>query len=172
MIDGIIMKGCRILNPSELQSNILQQLHYGHQGMEKTKLRAKDAVFWNGINKDIENLIKECQTCQANMPSQTSESLMPHEIPSKAWQIVGTELFNLNNCEYLIVVDYYSKFPIIRKMTSQYTSSIVISAMKQIFSEYGIPDRVVSDNGPQFSAFSFKEFAKQWCTSSPVKWFC
>ena len=166
------MKGCRILNPSELQSNILQQLHYGHQGMEKTKLRAKDAVFWNGINKDIENLIKECQTCQANMPSQTSESLMPHEIPSKAWQIVGTELFNLNNCEYLIVVDYYSKFPIIRKMTSQYTSSIVISAMKQIFSEYGIPDRVVSDNGPQFSAFSFKEFAKQWCTSSPVKWFC
>ena len=56
-------------------------------------------------------------------------------------------------------------------MPSQYTSSIVISAMKQIFSEYGIPDRVVSDNGPQFSAFSFKEFAKQWCfdhcTSSP-----
>ena len=47
------------------------------------------------------------------MPFQTSESLMSHEIPSKAWQIVGTNLFNFNNCEYLIVVDYYSKFPII-----------------------------------------------------------
>ena len=61
MVDGIIMKGCRILIPSGLQSNILQQLHYGHQGIEKTKLRAKDTVFWNGVNKDIENLIKECQ---------------------------------------------------------------------------------------------------------------
>ena len=171
VVDGIIMKGNRVLIPSELQKNILQQLHYGHQGVEKTKLRAKDAVFWNGINKDIENLIKECQTCQANMPSQTSESLMPHEIPNRAWQIVGIDLFHFNRSEYLIIVDYYSKFPIIRKLPCQYTSGIVISALKQIFSEFGIPDRVVSDNGPQFSAISFKEFAKEWCfdhcTSSP-----
>ena len=42
------------------------------------------------------------------------------------------------------------------------TSNMVISAMKQIFSEHGIPSRVVSDNGPQYSSEALKEFAQQW----------
>ena len=42
------------------------------------------------------------------------------------------------------------------------TSNMVISTMKQIFSEHGIPSKVVSDNGPQYSSEAFKEFAQQW----------
>ena len=51
------------------------------------------------------------------------------------------------------------------------TSNMVVSTMKQVFSERGIPSRVVSDNGPQFSSEVFKEFVQQWqfyhTTSSP-----
>ena len=105
-------------------------------------------------------------------PSGTTKgNLQPHDIRSRAWEVVGTDLFNCNNHEYLIIADYYSKFPIIRKMNGLTTSNLVISTMKQVFSGHGIPSRVVSDNGPQYSSEAFKEFAPQWqfdhITSSP-----
>ena len=91
--------------------------------------------------------------------------------PAEHGEVVGTDLFNCNNHEYLMIADYYSKFPIIRKMNDLTTSNMLISTMKQIFSEHGIPSRVVSDNGPQYSSEAFKEFAQQWqfdhITSSP-----
>ena len=116
-------------------------------------------------------MIKNCSICQENLPEQPKETLQPHDISSRACEVVGTDLFNCNNHEYLIIADYYSKFPIIRKMNGLTTSNMVISTMKQIFSEHGIPSRVVSDNGPQYSGEEFKEFAHQWqfdhVTSSP-----
>ena len=116
-------------------------------------------------------MIKNCSICQENLPAQPKETLQPHDIPSRAWEIVGIDLFNCNNHEYLIIADYYSKFPIIRKMNGLTTSNMVISIMKQIFSEHGIPSRVISDNGPQYFSEAFKEFAQQWqfdhITSSP-----
>ena len=165
------MKGSRIIIPETQQHIILDQLRYSHQGVEKTRLQARDAVYWERINADIENMIKNCSICQENLSAQPKETLQPHVIPNRAWEVVGTDLFNCNNHEYLIIADYYSKFPIIRKMNGLTTSNMVISTMKQIFSEHGIPSRVVSDNGPQYSSEAFKKFAQQWqfdyITSSP-----
>lgn len=155
------MKGSRVIIPESQQKIILDQLHYSHQGIEKTRLQARDTVYWKQINADIENMIKKCSICQENLSAQPKETLQPHDIPSRAWEVVGTDLFHCNDHEYLIIADYYRKFPIIRKMTGLTTSNIVISAMKQIFSEHGIPTRVVSDNGPQYSSEAFKEFAQQ-----------
>ena len=114
------------------------------------------------MNANIQNMIKNCSICQENLPAQPKETLQPHDIPSRAWEVVGTDLFNCNHDEYLIIADYYSKFPIIQKMNGLTTSNIVISTMKQVFSEHGIPSRVVSDNRPQYSSEAFKEFAQQW----------
>ena len=165
------MKGSRIIIPETQQKIILDQLYYSHQGVEKTHLQARDVVYWERINADIENMIKNCSICQENLPAQPKENLQPHDIPSRAWEVVGTDLFNCNNHEYLIIADYYSKFPIIRKMIGLTTSNMVISIMKQVFSEHGIPSRVVSDNGPQYYSEAFKEFVQQWqfdhITSSP-----
>jgi hypothetical protein len=169
--NGIVLKGTRVVVPQEQQQVILEQLHYNHQSIGKTRLRAKDSVYWNGINKDIENMVKSCVICQEHQPTQPSKTLLPHEIPSRPWEIVGTDLFHFDNSEYLIVADYYSKSPFIRKFTGQYTSSIVVAATKQIFSEHGIPTRVISDNGPQYASETYRDFARQWCfdhvTSSP-----
>ena len=158
--DGIIMKGSRIIIPETQQKIILDQLHYSHQGVEKIRLQARDAVYWERINADIENIIKNCSICLENLPAQPKETLLPRDIPSRAWEVVGTDLLSCNNHEYLIIADYYSKFPIIQKMNGQTISNMAISTMKQIFSEHGIPCRVVSDNGPQYSSEAFKQFAQ------------
>ena len=77
-------------------------------------------------------------------------SLQNHEIPTRPWQIIRTDLFHLDGKDYLLVSDYYSKFPFVRRLPINMTSSTVVGILKELFSEQGIPERVMSDNGPQF----------------------
>ena len=169
--DGILLKGTRVIIPESMQSFILDRLHYGHLGIEKTRLRAKDSVYWININRDIETTVKSCHICQEHQPAQQHESLLPHEVPSRPWEVVGTDMFFFNDADWLIIADYYSKFPIVRKMPRPCLSSSVVSVTKQIFSETGVPSRVVSDNGPHFASACYAELSKKMAfrhvTSSP-----
>ena len=158
--DGVILKGERVLIPKSMQADVVQGVHAGHQGIEKCKLRAKSCVYWNGINNDIEEVVKRCETCQEHQRSNTTETLMPHELPTRAWQILGTDLFHFDNKEYLIVADYYSKFPFIRKMPTPCTSHAVVTATADIFSEHGSPEKVVSDNGGHYDCANYRNFAE------------
>jgi len=169
--NGVILKGDRIVIPPGLQKRILEQIHQGHQGMEKCKLRAKEAVYWININSDIERMVQECNTCQKFQKSQQKESLLPHEIPTYPWQVLGMDLFHFNGAQYLMVADYYTKFPFIRKMPENCTSQAVINAIKDILSEHGVPERIVSDNAKHFDSEKYRQFTESWsikhCTSSP-----
>lgn len=169
--DGILLKGTRVVIPESMQTFILEKLHYGHLGIEKTRLRAKDSVYWININRDIETTVKSCDICQEHQPAQQHETLQPHEVPSRPWEVVGTDMFFFNDADWLIIADYYSKFPIVRKMPKPCLSSTVVSVTKQIFSETGVPMRVVSDNGPHFASASYTDLSKkmafQHVTSSP-----
>ena len=60
---GIVLKGNRIVMPESLHSDTLAKLHEAHQGIEKMRLRARSCVFWNGINRDIEVVVRKCATC-------------------------------------------------------------------------------------------------------------
>ena len=168
--DGIVMKGLRIVIPNTLKSTLLALIHYAHQGIEKCKLRAKGSVFWIGINKDINQLLSTCGQCQKYQNSQQREPLQPHEIPPRPWHTVSTDLFMWEQNTYLIMVDLFSKFPIVRKLSTT-TSKSVINQMRGVFEEHGIIEKLLSDNGPQFTSDEFKRFSVNYgfnhVTSSP-----
>ena len=146
-------------------------LRYGHQGIEKTRLRVRESVFWPNINKDIEQRTKSCPICQEHQPAQSPETLLPHAVPNHPWEVIGTDLFHLDGNEYLLVADYYSKFFVVKKLGTDATSNNVIRALKQIFSEHGVSTKLMSDNGTQYTSEAFIKFAKDWSfdhsTSSP-----
>ena len=148
--DGIILKGTRILVPKSLHADVLQQLHYAHQGTEKCKLRAKGSVFWAKINQDIEEMVKCCAPCQHNQSMNVKEPLMPHNIPQKLWHTLRSDLFFWNNSPYLLVSDYYSKFPLVRKLNSIRLDT-TIAHLKSIFEEHGIPSKLITGNDTQFT---------------------
>lgn len=170
--DGIILKGDRVVIPQSLQQETMRQLHAAHQGVEKTRLRARASVYWQGISKDIEKLTSQCPICQEHQKNQVPETLNPHEIPTQPWEVLGVDFFVLDNTQHVLIADYFSKFFVCRKLPNDYTCKTTIAVMKQIFAEHGIPKTLKSDNGPQFSAKPFQEFAKEWCfdhiTSSPI----
>ena len=169
--DGLILKGERVVIPQRMRADILGKIHEGHQGQVKCKLRAKECVYWPNINNDIEKETARCQTCQEHAKSQQKEPINPMELPTRPWEIIGTDLFHLHSKTYLAVADYFSKFPIIKRMPDHCTSKAVINALKEIFAEYGIPNTIRSDNGPQYDCELFAAFTREWnidhITSSP-----
>ena len=115
-------------------------------------------------------MVKQCHTC-AQQFTPRKEPMIASGLPQYPWQKVAADLFHLNGANYLVVVDYFSRYPEVQKLNST-TSDTVITLLKSIFARFGIPETFVSDNGPQFASQSFKDFADtytfQHVTSSPL----
>ena len=97
--------------------------------------------------------------------------MIASRLPDFPWQRVGTDLFQLNGTNFLIIIDYFSRYPDVVKLRGT-TSRDVIEILKSTFARHGIPETVVSDNGPQFSSQEFRDLAKlyEFChvMSSPL----
>ena len=159
--DGLIFKAHRLVIAMSQRLEYLKDLHVGHLGEEKTLLRARETVFWPGISDDIRNTVKACDSCQKHKPAQHKEPLIPHDVPNLPWVKLGIDIFEHRSHHYLLVADYFSKFPVVKKLSNQ-TAGHVIDVLKTIFAEYGIPAKVFTDQGTQFASREFKEFAIQY----------
>ena len=96
--------------------------------------------------------------------------MLPHDVPPSAWHTIATDMFTWQQNTYLLVADPYSRFPVIRRLTGL-SSPSVIAHLRAILEEYGIPEIIQSDNGPQYSSSKFRRFTEQYgfkhITSSP-----
>ena len=157
----LLMNGRSVI-PSSLQKKILLILHEGHQGIDKTRRRARDSVFWPGIDREIEDMIKRCHQCLSLLPANCKETLQQPPLPTRPWDKLGLDLCSLHGKEYLIITDYFSFFTEVRDLRKNTKAPIVIKELKEVFSRFGSPVEVVSDGGPQFSCKAFQDFAKEW----------
>lgn len=168
--DGIIFKGKQVVIPADQRANILEQLHRGHMGIERTRKLSRTSVYWPGVNKDIECMTKKCNTCQEQLPKQQKEPLIIHEVPSTPWTKLATDIFSLHGIEYLVIVDYHSKYPIVKKLNGL-KSSTIAKIFAEAFSLFGRPREIVSDNATQFTGEPFQKLMEDWgirhTTSSP-----
>ena len=167
---GILFKGARVVIPMTMQQEMLQIIHSSHLGIEKCKRRARDVLYWPGMNAQIEEVVSNCTVCSTYQRSNPKEPLLSHEAPHRPWGKVGADLFELHRKHYLVLVNYYSNFAEVEHLTST-TSEQVITKCKSQFARHGIPDVFISDNGPQFSSEKFRVFAQTYQfrhkTSSP-----
>ena len=134
------------------------RLHEGHQGIERCRMRAKTLVWWPSLSKELTETVAQCIVCR-KYSTMHREPLMTTPLPDYPWQVVGSDLFWLKGEQYLLVVDYFSRFPEVVKMSSTVSAS-VISVLKSLFARYGIPEVFRSDNGPQYSSEEFSRFLK------------
>ena len=109
VVDGILLRGFRIVIPSSLPLEVLDQIHAGHQVIHKCRQRASQSVWWPGLSKQLEELVKSCRECCKHQ-NQRAEPLIPLKMPELPWQKVGSDLFEWNKSTYLLIVDYYSHY--------------------------------------------------------------
>ncbi|KAL9988764.1 hypothetical protein ACROYT_G003247 [Oculina patagonica] len=105
VMEGLVFKEERIVIPVALRKDMLKRVHIGHMGMVKCKNRAKEVMFWPSMNSQIEDIVSNCPACTEHQSSNPKEPMIAHELPERPWQNVATDLFMLDNEQYLIVVD-------------------------------------------------------------------
>ena len=159
--DGIILRGERVVIPTSMRFEMKQKVHAGHSGINSCLRRARELIYWPGISAEIRQYVESCDVCSSYSIRQPEEPLFMHEVPSRPWEKIGTDIFTLSGRHYLITVDYFSQFFEIDHLP-EITSEVVITKLKHHFARHGIPDTVISDNGPQFSSNDFALFSKLW----------
>ena len=103
--NGILFKGERVIVPKSMQADMLSLVHSSHLGAEKCKQRAKEVLYWPGMNAQIEDVVLNCQTCCTYQRRNMKEPLLCHEVPSRPWAKVGADIFELQGKLYLVLVD-------------------------------------------------------------------
>ena len=164
--DGLLLKGNRIIIPDKDRPQILKQIHEGHLGIQKCLQRAKATVYWPRLYDELKDLVTNCAICLKYSASNRKDSTkigppLGQEIPTEPWKKLATDLFTYDQANYLLVVDYTTKFPVVRKLTDL-TARVVTEHMKAIFSEFGTPHSIVSDNGPCYAAQYFADAMTEW----------
>ena len=155
---GCILWGARVIVPPSLQEKVLQELHDTHPGISRMKALARSYVWWPSIDSHIERTVSSCSTCQCMRSDPPTAQIHPWIFPTKPWSRIHVDFAGpVSGCTYLVVVDAYSKFPEVVKMNST-TVRTTITALRDIFSRHGLPEIIVSDNGPQFTAKEFQQF--------------
>ena len=169
VVSGLLMRGSRIIIPPTLRETMLEKLHSSHQGITKCRERARQSVWWPGLSKQLEDRVHKCPEC-VKAQTQRAQPLKPTPLPQLPWQVVASDLFEWRQATYLLVVDYFSRFIEIARL-NRTTTSEVVTHLKSIFARHGIPETLISDNGPQYASQEFAEFARDYefehRTSSP-----
>jgi len=168
--DKMMFVDDKLIVPTELRADMLQRLHMeSHQGADKCKARARECLYWPRMAQEIEQYVASCATCATFKPASVREPMVPHPVPERAWSKLGADIFDFGGKDYLVVVDYYSKYPEVANLDSK-SAEGVIKVLKPIFARHGAPDVLMSDNNP-FNSHRMKEFAEDWgfelVTSSP-----
>ncbi|CAF1064638.1 unnamed protein product [Brachionus calyciflorus] len=158
--DGLILRGNRVVIPNCLQKQVIKITHGGHMGIIKTKQLIRGHVWFPNIDKQVEEMVKKCHKCQINSDLTKFEPICPSEMPDAPWVLASIDFYGPLKCgKYLLaLVCEYSRFPIV-KVISRTTCDVVISALNEIFSIFGLPEAVKSDNGPPFNSYKFKQFS-------------
>ena len=166
---GLVFYEDRLIVPKSLRQKALADLHEGHMGMTKTLKLAKESLYWPSMAQSIENLISSCELCNKFAKSNMKEPIIQHEIPPRAFEKVGCDVLEFCGKNYLVLVDYFSKWICCKYLSSKNSSSI-ISKWIEIFAEHGVPREIIADNMP-FNSNECRAFANEWditiTTSSP-----
>ncbi len=157
---GCILWGTRVVVPLKWQDKLLSQLHSDHLGIVKMKSVARSYIWWPGLDKSIEQLANSCVDCQAVKNSPPVAPLQPWSWPSRVFERIHIDFAGpFQGTMFLIMVDAYSKWPEVTIMRST-TVEKTIEALRSVFASCGLPERLVSDNGPQFTSQEFAIFLK------------
>ena len=159
MDNGIVLNGTSIVIPPKKCQATLHLMHKEHLGFGKCKLRAKDTVYWPGLNQ-LEKLILNCELClKYSHPKhkQKPSTSFGQEIPVHPWTKLATDIFHFD----LLIVDYTSRLPVVCKLSSMKGQHIA-NQCKLIFSEYGWPETLIPDNGSCHTSQAFTSVMKSY----------
>ena len=154
---GCLLWRLRVVVPPIWRKRLMDDLHEGHMGMTGMKGVARSFLWWPGLDQHIEFCVRECAVCVATRNTPPVVPLETWSWPLRPWQRIHLDYAEKDGNHFLVIIDSHTKWIEVFKMHLT-TSTKTIDILRDLFAAHGLPEEVVSDNGPQFMSHEFREF--------------
>jgi hypothetical protein len=169
---GIVVPDCKSTNGISMREQIIWAAHVtlAHRAVGSTTETVKATYWWPGYTKQIQNLIKKCETCQMSHRNNKGRVGKIHMLPVARNKFSRLSMDFLqppvpsvvNSSQYfdylLVVVDRKTKSKTLIPCKKKCTGKEVLDLLEtHIFSKWGFPNEIVTDRDPRFRAAAFQE---------------
>ena len=97
--NGRVSKGERLVISASMRDNMLAKIHASHIGIQGYLRKAREVVYWPRMNKDVTDYVAKCDVCNSQPAEQGKEPLIFHELPTRPWEKIAVDLFDLNGTD-------------------------------------------------------------------------
>ena len=160
-VENTVACGDRLVIPQHLRKEVLEVLHCGHQGCTGMQARARDTVYWPGINSDIAKTRQDCRSCDRVAPSLPAAPPSALPSPEYPFQMVASDYFSFAGVHYFILVDRYSNWPSVYKATGDGAKELV-RVLREYMGTFGVMSEISSDGGSQYTSDTLKQLCQKY----------
>ena len=159
--DGVLFYKHRFVIPETLRNEVLNVLHSAHQGVTGMKDRAAGCVWWPRMNQGIYNRRYKCTGCNWASPSNPAPIPCKPKSPDYPMQSLCCDKAHIGNYTYFVLVDRFSNWPSVCQTSGGGAKDLILFLRKH-FENFGVPEDITSDGGPEFVACEVQSFLKRW----------
>lgn len=164
----------KLFVPEHLRNKILIDNHdsrlSAHQGFSKTLQRIKQLYYWPKLWCDVRKYVMNCDSCKQCKPVNyvMRPTMGEPKLPNKCWRFIAVDLMGPfprsknGNIYLLVVLDVFSKFTLLKPLRSGSTKLICDYLKDNVFLLFGVPETIVTDNGPQFRSKLWSDFLENF----------
>lgn len=160
-VDGVVLYRGRVVVPKGLRQEVLAALHRAHQGTTGMGLRAQESVWWPGWSDDVKRVREGCVSCTRSAPSQPALPPVSPPSPEYPFQMVSSDYFAHGGHTYLVLVDRYSGWPVVRRCREE-TAVELVTALRDYFGVYGTPEEIATDGASVYVSATVQRFLEAW----------
>ena len=161
---ALLFRTDRLVVPSSLRRRVLELAHEAHQGLVAVKQRLRDRFWWPAMDSEVHTFLRECAVCSRHdeHAKPCRPPMQPIQLPDAPWKVLQIDcigpLPGPPSARFgLVLCDLYSRWPEVALCTDT-TAATVVEFLSSIFSREGLPDSIVSDNGPQFRSTELRNY--------------
>ena len=160
--DSVVLKGNKLVIPFTLQKRLLKLAHESHSGVVKTKQLLRENVWWLRIDEHVADMIKACHACQMTSIAPREPPVIMTKLPDGPWRELAMDITGPFEDSYylLVVIDYYSRFPMVEILKS-ITSQSIINQLRKWFAIFGLSSVIKTENEANFVSDEFEDFLNQ-----------
>lgn len=157
---GCVLFGSRLVMPKSLYESALSLLHSNHMGIVKMKQLARQYLFWDGLNEDIERYVASCETCQTLRKDKPDKVYGEWKKTTFPFERVHLDFFHFRGQTFLIFIDVFTRWLEIKRM-NRTTAHHLTTALSEIFGTFGYASECVCDNGPPYNSYDFRKWLEE-----------
>lgn len=155
----------RLVIPESLREQVTANLHAGHQGLDSMLRRARQSVYWPGMEGDLQQHRSNCLACETHAPSQSSEPITLTPPPEYPFQKTVVDLFQLDGRQYLAYADRLTGWLEVAHFPRGTTSGHIIPKLRSYFTRWGAPEEVSMDGGTNLASEEMSAFFRKWAVT-------